>query len=98
MTIDPSTNIVPILLTARTTGDFPLQLTLSTTTGFVMRSGTMTIRSTAISGVAVAFRSAQPPSCCCGGSRSILTKRRKKHKLRGAALAASAIPGGTPGA
>jgi hypothetical protein len=93
VTIDPSTNIVPILLTARTTGDFPLQLTLSTTTGFVMRSGTMTIRSTAISGVAVALSIGAAAFLVLWWSRSILTKRRKKHKLRGAALAASALPG-----
>jgi hypothetical protein len=93
VTIDPSTNIVPILLTARTTGDFPLQLTLSTTTGFVMRSGTMTIRSTAISGVAVALSIGAAAFLVLWWSRSILTKRRRKHKLRGAALAAGPLPG-----
>jgi hypothetical protein len=93
VTIYPNTNIVPILLTARTTGDFPLQLTLATTTGFVMRSGTMTIRSTAISGVAVALSIGAAAFLVLWWSRSILTKRRKKHKLRGAALAASALPG-----
>lgn len=98
VTIYPRTNIVPILLSARTSGDFSLQLTLATASGFTIRSGTMTIRSTAISGVAVALSIGAAAFLLVWWLRSILTKRRKKHKLRGAALAASAIPGGNPGA
>ena len=98
VTIYPNTNIVPILLSARTSGDFSLQLTLATTSGFTIQSGTMTIRSTAISGVAVALSIGAAAFLLVWWLRAILTKRRKKHKLRGAALAASAIPGGTPGA
>jgi hypothetical protein len=96
--IYPHTNIVPILLSARTSGDFSLQLTLATSTGFTIQSGSMTIRSTAISGVAVALSIGAAVFLVVWWLRSILTKRRKKHKLRGAALAASAIPGSLPGA
>jgi hypothetical protein len=92
----PHTNIVPILLSARTSGDFSLRLTLATTTGFIMESGDMTIRSTAISGVAVGLSIGAIVFLFVWWSRAILTKRRKKHKLRGAALAAGAIPGGRP--
>jgi hypothetical protein len=96
--IYPQTNIVPILLSARTSGDFSLELTLTTQTGFTIQSGSMTIRSTAISGVAVALSIGAAAFLVVWWMRSILTKRRKKHKLRGAALAAGAIPGSASGA
>ncbi len=89
----PRTNIVPIVVTAKSSGDFSLQLTLSTTSGFTMKSGSMTIRSTAISGVAVALSVGAAAFLVVWWLRSILTKRRKKHRLRGAALAAGVVPG-----
>lgn len=94
--IVPRTNIVPIVVTAKSSGDFSLQLTLSTTSGFTMQTGTMTIRSTAISGVAVALSIGAAAFLVVWWLRSILTKRRKKHRLRGAALAAGIVPGETP--
>lgn len=90
----PRTNVVEIQLTARTTGNFPLQLALTTRTGYLVSSGTMYIRSTAISGVAVALSIGAAAFLVIWWSRSILTKRRKRHKLRGAELAASAVVGG----
>jgi len=89
----PRTNIVEIQLTARSTGNFPLQLALTTRTGYIVSSGTMYIRSTAISGVAVALSIGAALFLVVWWSRSILTKRRKRHKLRGAALAATAVVG-----
>lgn len=94
----PRTNIVPIVVTAKSSGDFTLQLTLSTTSGFTMQSGTMTIRSTAISGVAVVLSIGAAAFLIVWWLRSILTKRRKKHRLRGAALAAGTVPGEPSGA
>jgi len=96
--ISPLTNIFTVHLTARTSGDFPLRLTLATRTGFVIQSGYMTIRSTAISAVAVALSIGAAAFLVIWWMRSILTKRRKKHKLRGAALAAGAMPASAPGA
>ncbi len=89
----PRTNIVEIQLTARSSGNFPLLLALTTRTGYVVSSGTMYIRSTAISGVAVALSIGAALFLVVWWSRSILTKRRKRHKLRGAALAANAVVG-----
>lgn len=96
VTLLPRTNIVTIDLTARESGDFPLTVTLAARTGFVVQSGNITIRSTAISGVAVALSVGAAVFLVLWWSRSILTKRRKKHKERGAALAAEAIPGTSP--
>ncbi|MHB1508304.1 MAG: hypothetical protein ACYCST_11040 [Acidimicrobiales bacterium] len=96
--IYPRTNIVPIMLSARTSGDFSLQLRLKTATGFTIKSGAMTIRSTAISGVAVALSIGAAAFLLIWWSRSIVTKRRKQHRLRGAALAAGAIPDTAPDA
>jgi hypothetical protein len=96
VTLDPRTNIVTIDLTARESGDFPLTVTLSARTGFVVQSGDITIRSTAISGVAVALSVGAAVFLVVWWLRAILSKRRKKHKLRGAALAAEAIPGPPP--
>ena len=94
--IYPRTNIVPIMLSARTSGDFSLQLRLETATGFTIKSGAMTIRSTAISGVAVALSIGAAAFLLIWWSRSIVTKRRKQHRLRGAALAAGVVPGTAP--
>jgi hypothetical protein len=58
----------------------------------------MTIRSTAISGVAVALSIGAAAFLVVWWMRSILTKRRKKHKQRGAALAAGAVPASVSGA
>jgi hypothetical protein len=96
--ISPQTNIVTVHLTARTSGDFPLELTLATRTGFIIQRGDMTIRSTAISGVAVALSIGAAAFLVVWWMRSILTKRRKKHKQRGAALAAGAVPASVSGA
>jgi hypothetical protein len=96
VTLDPRTNIVTIDLTARESGDFPLTVTLASRTGFVVQSGDITIRSTAISGVAVALSIGAAVFLVVWWLRSILSKRRKKHKLRGAALAAGAIPAPPP--
>jgi hypothetical protein len=87
----PRTNIVTIDLTARDSGDFPLMVTLAARTGFVVQHGDITIRSTAISGVAVALSVGAAVFLVLWWLRSILSKQRKKHKLRGAALAAAAI-------
>ena len=94
----PRTNIVTISLAARESGDFPLTVTLAARNGFVVASGDITIRSTAISGVAVALSIGAAVFLVVWWLRSILSKRRKKHKLRGAALAAEAIPGSPAGA
>jgi hypothetical protein len=92
VTLYPRTNIVTIDLTARDSGDFPLTLRLATRTGFVVQSGDITIRSTAISGVAVALSVGAALFLVAWWLRSIVSKQRRKHKLRGAALAAAAIP------
>jgi hypothetical protein len=57
----------------------------------------MTIRSTAISGVAVALSVGAAVFLVVWWMRAIVTKRRKQHKLRGAALAASVMPGNDGG-
>jgi hypothetical protein len=92
VTLYPRTNIVTIDLSARESGDFPLAVTLATRTGFVVQSGEITIRSTAISGVAVGLSIGAALFLVVWWSRSILSKQRRKHKLRGAALAGAAIP------
>jgi len=92
VTLYPRTNIVTIDLTARESGDFPLTVTLAARTGFVVQRGEITIRSTAISGVAVALSVGAAVFLVLWWLRAILSKQRKKHKLRGAALAAAAIP------
>jgi hypothetical protein len=96
VTLYPRTNIVTIDLTARESGDFPLTVTLTTRTGFIVQSGDITIRSTAISGVAVALSIGAAVFLVVWWLRSILTKRRKKHRLRGAALAAGTTPVSSP--
>jgi len=93
----PRTNVVQIQLTAGTSGDFPLHLSLTSRSGFVIQSGYMTIRSTAISGVAVALSVGAAVFLVVWWMRAIVTKRRKQHKLRGAALAASVMPGNDGG-
>jgi hypothetical protein len=93
VTLYPRTNVVTIDLTARESGDFPLSVTLAARTGFVVQQGNITIRSTAISGVAVALSVGAGVFLVLWWLRSISSKQRRKHKLRGAALAAAAIPG-----
>ncbi|MGH9170623.1 MAG: DUF6049 family protein [Acidimicrobiales bacterium] len=92
ITIAPRTNIVKIAVSARTAGTFSLVLTLSSKTGYVMQSGDVTIQSTAISGVAVGLSAAAGLFLLVWWLRSIIQRRRKRHRDRGAALAAGAMP------
>lgn len=93
----PRTNIVMIELTARTSGDFPLDLeVLSPGGAAVLLAGQLTIRSTAISGVAVGISIGALVFLVLWWTRSIVQRRRKVHRRRGAELAAS-VAGGGPG-
>ncbi len=92
----PHTNIVPVELTARTSGDFPLEIQVLAPAGsYLLLSGRVTIRSTAISGVAVAISVAALAFLVIWWSRSIMKRRRKLHRERGALLAAGGR-GGNP--
>ncbi len=86
-----------IQLLARSSGDLPLRLVVSAPNGVPLQAGDLTIRSTAISGVAVGLSFGAVAFLVVWWLRAIVQKRRRKHRLRGAALAASAIPGDRAG-
>jgi hypothetical protein len=84
----PRTNVVTLDLSARTSGDFPLDLQVLASKGsYVLTSGRMTIRSTAISGVAVAISVGALAFLVLWWTRSIVQKRRRQRR--------SAAAGGT---
>ncbi len=97
MTLSSRENVVQIELLARSSGDSPLHLVVVAPNGVVLQAGEITIRSTAISGVAVALSFGAVAFLILWWVRAIIQKRRRQHRLRGAALAAMAVPGGTPG-
>ena len=90
--LKPGGNSATIELTARTSGDFPLVIELSSPSGTEIATGRLTIRSTAISGVAVGLSIGAIAFLLVWWTRSILQRRRKKHQLRGAELAARVAP------
>lgn len=85
----PHTNNFPIPLSARTAGDFHLRLEVSAPTGTLLASGRITIRSTAISGVAIALSLAALAVLVIWWFRSIHRRRRGRGRggARGGALA-----------
>jgi hypothetical protein len=89
-------NVVQIELLARGSGDSPLHLVVAAPNGVVLQAGEITIRSTAISGVAIGLSFGAMAFLIVWWARAIIQKRRRQHRLRGAALAAMAIPEGAP--
>ncbi len=96
----PRTNLVPIRLSARTAGNFSLDLDLSAPSGPLLVSGRIPIRSTAISGVAIGLSIAALAVLVLWWLRSTVRRRRGRGTHRGGALAARAAlleASGTPG-
>lgn len=78
----PKNNTKEISLSARTAGDFPLELEVRTVEGdFPLASGRLLIRSTAISGVAVALTAGAAVFLLAWWGRSVL-RRKKGHHVR----------------
>jgi hypothetical protein len=76
----PKNNTREIALTARTVGDFPFQLTVRSPSGhFLLGRTRVLIRSTAISGVAVALTAGAGAFLVLWWGRSVLKKRRGRH-------------------
>jgi len=94
----PRTNIVTLDLSARTSGDFPLDLdVLSADGAYVLTSGRMTIRSTAISGVAVGISVGALAFLVLWWSRSILKRRRQRRQAAADGTVTGQEGGGTGG-
>jgi len=97
VTLTSRENVVQIELMARSSGDSPLHLVVAAPNGVVLQAGEITIRSTAISGVAVGLSFGAVAFLIVWWMRAIVQKRRRQHRLRGADVAASAPPSGGPG-
>lgn len=94
LVLQPGNNTVEIQVFARTAGDFPLLMTLETTTGaFSLGQGNLLIRSTAISAVAVGLTIGAGLFLLAWWARSALKRRRRGSHHRGGA--ASNGDGGT---
>lgn len=96
--LQPGNNAIEIPISARTSGDFTLSLTASTMPGaFTLTSGKLTIRSTAISGVAVALTAGAGAFLLVWWARSAVKRRRTgKHTKATRRPRAQPIPGLTP--
>ena len=73
-------NVVQIQLAARSSGDSPLRLEVTAPNGVVLQAGEITIRSTAISGVAVVLSFGAVAFLIVWWFRSIIQKRRRQHR------------------
>ncbi len=94
LVLQPGNNSIPVQLSARTGGDFEMLMTDTTQSGaFSLASGNLTIRSTAISGVAVALTVGAGLFLVVWWARSVLKRRRHgKHVRTGTQPRAPATP------
>ncbi len=94
--LEPRNNTVEIQLKARTSGDFPLVLRVTTAAvGVSLGTGRLLIRSTAISGVAVGLTAGAGAFLLLWWSRSALKRRRKRGRSGTSSLDDSARPAAT---
>lgn len=88
-TLAPGNSTTEVEVSARSSGDFPFYLELTTSTGVVLSSSQLTLRSTAISGVAIGLTVAAGAFLLLWWARSALRRRlRGKHMRRATAQAA----------
>ncbi len=86
--LQPGNHVVEVRVSTRASGDFILYLQLTTPSGYVLDSSRLTIRSTAISGVAVLLTAAAGTFLLVWWARSAWRRRRGRH-ARGRAPAAA---------
>ncbi|MGO9560375.1 MAG: hypothetical protein ACLPQS_09055 [Acidimicrobiales bacterium] len=98
LVLQPGNNSIEIPISARTSGDFTLSLTATTMPGaFTLTSGKLTIRSTAISGVAVALTAGAGAFLLVWWARSAVKRRRTgKHAKAARRPRTQPAPGRTP--
>lgn len=79
VTLRPRNNTIEVRVSARTAGDFPLNLELTTVSGSVrLATGNLLIRSTAISSVAVGLTAGAAAFLVLWWARSALKRRRAR--------------------
>jgi hypothetical protein len=91
LALQPGNHIVEVRVSTRSSGDFILYLQLTTPSGYVLAGSRLTIRSTAISGVAVVLTVGAGAFLLVWWARSAWRRRRGSH-ARGRAAVNASVP------